>query len=470
MGKASPSLKSLRVPVRFFQSAFCLVFEEPVHGREHDSRPFGADMRVEIDFVVEKIDFSMPNHAEELPGHIEIVGMNDSIPYCESRAGFAGNAVTGARHNMIQDFRDRPENRDGKHVSVGDRHFSRAAHSAWVEAHSFEIIGSAELATHGAVMIVAEIEAGETGKIQIAYSQRSPITGIVSRERNLRVASQGSGEDVSANVQKLQLIDGKRQARGDAIEGQRLSQKNVLHSTGAIHIDFQAGVFAAAKLIQPIGGDGRRPSKFIGRDGLPKLRVNPKDGLGRVQRTFNVGNAHLAFFEIVRKTARPRAFVAGDPKIVASQRPVGEMDLRVRAVHPHAAKPTAPQGDCPRSLPVYWVAVHAAHGEADYGRARPLPFPQKLVELRGRQRSQRVWRDCAFEIEAKVTRRVKQIGPDLPGLMMHSQVSNKGPLAVPGKISGQIGKWHGFKGKSAKRRVSDDVWPKLLAIEFNRTG
>jgi hypothetical protein len=100
MGKASPSLKSLRVPVRFFQSAFCLVFEEPVHGREHDSRPFGADMRVEIDFVVEKIDFSMPNHAEELPGHIEIVGMNDSIPYCESRAGFAGNAETGPKTGM----------------------------------------------------------------------------------------------------------------------------------------------------------------------------------------------------------------------------------------------------------------------------------------------------------------------------------------------------------------------------------
>jgi hypothetical protein len=47
----------------------------------------------------------------------------------------------------------------------------------------------------------------------------------------------------------LQPVVGEEQSRGDAIEGQGLSKKDVIHPIGAFDLNFQTRVLAAAKLI-----------------------------------------------------------------------------------------------------------------------------------------------------------------------------------------------------------------------------
>ena len=92
------------MPVRFLQTSFTFVFEKFVNWRKHDTGAFRIDPQVKIEFVVEKIDIAMPQDAEKLSGHIEIVGVNDSVVDPKFRVSGARNAIAGTRQNVIEDL------------------------------------------------------------------------------------------------------------------------------------------------------------------------------------------------------------------------------------------------------------------------------------------------------------------------------------------------------------------------------
>src|SRR5205807_5592374 len=99
--------ESFRMPVRLGEGPFAFVFEEFVNRRQNNACAFGTDADVEIEFVVEKIDVATSEHIEKFSGHIEILGMNDSVLDRNGRSGVASDAVAGAWHHVIQDSRER---------------------------------------------------------------------------------------------------------------------------------------------------------------------------------------------------------------------------------------------------------------------------------------------------------------------------------------------------------------------------
>src|SRR5882724_6903153 len=129
-------------------------------------------------------------------------------------------------------------------------------------------------------VVVVEIKIREMRKVGVRHGKGSVITGIVFRERNICVSAQRARKDVPANIEELQSIVGEKQLRRDAVERQRFSQKDVVHSICAIHLDLQPCVFAAVKLVNAIGGDIWRPPKLEWRHSLRELRVDPKNCVG----------------------------------------------------------------------------------------------------------------------------------------------------------------------------------------------
>src|SRR5205823_11208051 len=98
------ALEHLWMPIRLLQTSFGFVFEKFVNRREHDARALCADAHIEVDLVIEKVNVAVTHNAEKLSRHVEIVGMNNSIPARKFRVGIAGNAVADTRDDVIEDF------------------------------------------------------------------------------------------------------------------------------------------------------------------------------------------------------------------------------------------------------------------------------------------------------------------------------------------------------------------------------
>src|SRR6059058_5527978 len=112
-------------------------------------------------------------------------------------------------------------------------------HLACVGAEAVEIVCATQLPTRRPVVVVVEIKIREMRKVGVRHGKGSVITGIVFRERNICVSAQRAGKDVPANIEELQSIVGEKQLGRDVVEGQRFSQKDVVHSICAIHLDLQ---------------------------------------------------------------------------------------------------------------------------------------------------------------------------------------------------------------------------------------
>src|SRR6202011_3366986 len=121
----SDSLESLRVPVRLGDAAFAFVFEKFVHRREHDPGAPGFDPDIEVEFILQKMNVAVTDHAKELAGNFEIVGVNDPILDGEIGLGLPREAVAGAGNNGGDQLGERAEDRDREDIAVG--HFGGAS-------------------------------------------------------------------------------------------------------------------------------------------------------------------------------------------------------------------------------------------------------------------------------------------------------------------------------------------------------
>ncbi len=149
---------------------------------------------------------------------------------------------------------------------------------------------------------------------------------------------QRAGKKAAAEIGNLQSVVGEEQSSSDSVEWQGLSKEDIIHPIGAIDLDLQARVLASAKLIYAIDGNRGRAPKFVWQNGFPKLGVDPKNYLGRIQRAFDIGDADLMFFEIVGEITSADSFIAHYPKILASDGAISEMNFGARAVHPDTAE------------------------------------------------------------------------------------------------------------------------------------
>ena len=95
------NLKSLRVPIRFREAAFALVFEKFVDGREHNAAEHvRINPHVEIQFVIEKVNVSVSDHAKKISADFEVAGMSDAVLDREIGVRFVGDAVTGPGNDV----------------------------------------------------------------------------------------------------------------------------------------------------------------------------------------------------------------------------------------------------------------------------------------------------------------------------------------------------------------------------------
>ena len=133
------------------------------------------------------------------------------------------------------------------------------------------------------------------------------------------------------------------------------------------------------KLINAIGGDIGRAPELVWRHSLRKFLVDPENCIRRIQRTFDICDAHLISLKIVGETARAGAFVTGHMNVLARKCAIGEMNSGVGAVHPCAAEAAAPEGNGSLAVPILWIAICATDFEPDCRRTLPLPFPQKFI-------------------------------------------------------------------------------------------
>src|SRR5437879_11273623 len=134
------------------------------------------------------------------------------------------------------------------------------------------------------------------------------------------------------------------------------------------------------------------------------------------------------------------------------------MDFSIRAVHPSAAKPTSSQNDAPISFPSCRIVILTPDREANGGRTLPFPLPEKFIQFRGSDRTHRLRDYCALDVQAKIRRCFEKISPDLARLMSQTQVSDQCALAVPRKISCEIGKRNFLVRELSKSNVSDNSW------------
>ena len=196
----------------------------------------------------------------------------------------------------------------------------------------------------------------------------------------------------------MQAVIGKEQSAGDPVERQRLSEKLIIHAVAAIDFNLETGILAAAKLIEAVGREDGRAPKFVRRNGFPKLRLDPKDGLRRMQRAFDVRDTDFVFLKIISKSAGADALVPRHVKIFESQCAVGEMDSAGGAIHPDAAEPRPIKGDCAIASPILRVAIRAPNRQTNRGRMLPVPLSQKFSQVRRRQRARCAWSHCALDI------------------------------------------------------------------------
>src|SRR5438552_4010960 len=198
--RKSKNLKYFWVPVRFLQAPCACVFEEFVHRREQHAGAVHVQAQTEIEFVVEKMNIAVTQHAEERASGLEIVGVNNAVLDLEIRGPCARDAVSAAGEDFIQNSRERPEDRDGEDVAIAYLHFSIAAHRAPISAQTGEIIRAFQHALRGLVVVV---QISQQGKIDLAYRDACPVTGIISRQRDVSISTQGAGEKSAADISDL---------------------------------------------------------------------------------------------------------------------------------------------------------------------------------------------------------------------------------------------------------------------------
>src|SRR6266496_368353 len=146
------------------------------------------------------------------------------------------------------------------------------------------------------------------------------------------------------------------------------------------------------------------------------------------------------------------------------------MDFGIRAVHPCAAEPTSFQNDGPIASPGSRIVILAPDREANGRWTLPFPLPEKFIQFRGCDHTHRVRDYCALDVQAKIRWRIKKISPDLAGLMSQAQVPDQCALAVPRKISCEIGKWNFLVSEPAKSNVSDDIRLEAIGPKIYRAG
>src|SRR4029077_3114775 len=137
----------------------------------------------------------------------------------------------------------------------------------------------------------------------------------------------------------------------DTIERQRFAKEDIVHSACAIDLDLQPCGFSPTELVHTVRGDIRRTPELVRNNSFRGLGIDPENYFCRIQRTADVRDPHLVFFEIVRETAGTGAFVSRDLNIFVSDRAICEMNAGVGAIHPGSAKSGAPQSNCAVALP-----------------------------------------------------------------------------------------------------------------------
>src|SRR5207237_8412215 len=156
----------------------------------------------------------------------EILSVNDPFLDGEIGARVPGNAVTGARDNQIQNSGERAEHRNSENIAVGHVHLAAALHCSRVVAETGEIVGAAELAMVGFIVVV---EIGQARKIHTVDVELGAIMGIAVRQRNVRATAHVAAKKSAAKIGNFQTIVGEKKFSGDLVEGQSLAQKNVIH-------------------------------------------------------------------------------------------------------------------------------------------------------------------------------------------------------------------------------------------------
>src|SRR5690349_14319185 len=123
------------MPIWFLEAPFSGVFEKFIHRHEHYTRSFHIEPQIEVEFVIQKMDIAVAEHAEERACGLEVLSVNDAVFDGEFGVCFMGNAVSASGHDMIQNSRERSENRYGKDVSVAHFNFSLSTHGPPVTPH-----------------------------------------------------------------------------------------------------------------------------------------------------------------------------------------------------------------------------------------------------------------------------------------------------------------------------------------------
>ena len=134
------------------------------------------------------------------------------------------------------------------------------------------------------------------------------------------------------------------------------------------------------------------------------------------------------------------------------------MDFSIRTVHPCAAEPGSTQNEGPIPFPSSGIVVLAPDRKANGRWTLPFPLPEKFIQFRGSDRTHRLRDYCALDVQAKIRWCFKKISPDLASLMSQTQVPDQCALAVPRKISCEIGKRNFLVRELSKSNVSDNSW------------
>ena len=125
-----------------------------------------------------------------------------------------------------------------------------------------------------------------------------------------------------------------------------------------------------------VGDNIWRLAKFVRRDLLKKLWVDPKDRFGGPERALDVLEAHFVFHEIVGERSGAGAFVARHLEIIEGERALFETHLGGGAIHPGAAEAGALREMVPSPVQVAGAPARAVKSETAPQAAGAIPIPR----------------------------------------------------------------------------------------------
>src|SRR5689334_17389924 len=131
------------MPVWLFETPFSGVFEQFIHRHKDYARSFHIEAQIEVEFVIQKMNVAVAEHAEERACGLKVVSVNDAVFDGEFGVCLMGNAVSASGHDMIQNSRKRSENRYRKDVSIAHFNFPLSTHGPPIIAHTAELIRAA---------------------------------------------------------------------------------------------------------------------------------------------------------------------------------------------------------------------------------------------------------------------------------------------------------------------------------------